>query len=224
MSRANKNDWTLLIDDDAMLNTNYNKYILKAINDYTDILAFSGKVVTDGKIDYAHRRYCNDRFKIKFSKKEDYASTYFDCDLASFCGLYIKNSIIDKIGLPEKGYFIHFDDTEYSFRIKKISKIRNVNAAWLDHKTVYANNIGTALWKLYYGKRNQLNMVKKHGCKRLEYKYMINYVIMILGCYVFYYVKRDNRYMEMKNMYMDALIDGEKGKLGKNEKYLPGKK
>ena len=49
----------------------------------------------------------------------------------------IKDSIVAKIGYPQKDYFIWYDDTEYCVRIRKYTKIAVVTSAILNHKTAH---------------------------------------------------------------------------------------
>lgn len=50
-------------------------------------------------------------------------------------GCIISRDILEKIGLPEKDYFIYYDDTEYSLRVRKYTDIINVSGAVIIHKT-----------------------------------------------------------------------------------------
>lgn len=43
----------------------------------------------------------------------------FDYDLASFCGLLFSRELIKEIGVPKAEYFIWYDDSEYSLRLRE---------------------------------------------------------------------------------------------------------
>ena len=48
----------------------------------------------------------------------------------------VRGDIQRKIGLPEKDYFLWYDDSEYSLRLSAYGGICCVPEAVLDHKTV----------------------------------------------------------------------------------------
>ena len=211
-------DYLLLIDDDAILDKSYNKEILKHMEKENNICAYSGTVKTNNEIQTEHRRHLKKNFKCINSDLDEYSKEYFDYELSTFCGLYIKMNIIRKIGLPEKDFFIWFDDTEYSLRICKYSKIRNVNSTFLNHKTKIANSTGFN-WKSYYSLRNQIVILKKYYSKRILSKFVLKMRFMILFGKVFAILKKDEYYNKVSQIYKDALNDGLNDKLGKNEKY-----
>lgn len=214
-------DYLLIIDDDAIIDFKYNENILPYMqNESSDIFAFSGTVKTNNKIQYEHRRHMDKNFKCGFSTDEEYSRDYFDYELATFCGLYVNMDIIRKIGLPKKEFFIWFDDTEYSIRILKYSKIRNINAAELNHKTKIVVNSGYN-WKSYYSIRNQIIIMKQYFSKFVLFKFKLNIYLHIFYSKIKRILTRDNYYATVSMMYRDALYDGLHEKLGKNEKYAP---
>lgn len=214
-------DYLLLIDDDAILDCNYNKEIVKYMKQNDNIYAFSGTVKTNNQIQFGHRRYLSKSFNEIDSKNQDYETEYFDYDLSTFCGLYISMEIIRKVGLPCKEFFIWYDDTEYSLRIKQFTKIRNINSAWLNHKTTINETKGIT-WKTYYGLRNQIITVKKYFSKRILIKYICQIYKMIIGGKIMRILKNDIYYTKLVELHRDALEDGLNNKVGKNLKYIPG--
>lgn len=212
-------DYLLIIDDDAIIDSKYNESILPYIGK-NDVKAFSGSVVTDGMIQYEHRRHMDSNFNCTNSNENEYKKDYFDYELATFCGLYVSMDIIKKIGLPKKEFFIWFDDTEYSIRILKYTKIRNVNKAFLNHKTKVAVNKGYN-WKSFYSIRNQIVIMKEYFSKLVLFKFKLNIYLHIIYSKIIGFIKRDKYYKVVADMYREALYDGMKNKLGKNEKYTP---
>lgn len=215
-------DYLLLIDDDAIIDENYNMNIKKYMIENTEkICAFSGTVMTNDEIQFEHRRHLNKNFCYYDSSKQEYTGNYFDYELSTFCGLYVPLKLIKEIGLPCKEFFIWFDDTEYSLRLGKYGKIRNVNSAILNHKTSINDNSGYN-WKSYYGIRNQIVIIKKYFSKMTLSKYILNSYKNILGGKILYAIKRDKYYSEISKMYKCALKDGLNNNLGINENYVPG--
>lgn len=169
-------NWYLLIDDDAMLDHCYIKEIVNAIPKYPEVFAFSGTVYQNGRIDLDQRRILmsGNTYKTQRMDFDDYLKDAFPYDLTSFCGVFLSSKIVEIIGLPIAEYFIWYDDTEYSIRIRKVSQIININKAKLDHKTVGIDYSEDRFnWKMYYGYRNRLDVIKRH--------YSVSAVIVEIG-------------------------------------------
>lgn len=220
-----KVDYLLLIDDDAMLDKLFLENIEKNMED--NILAYSGTVLTGGKIDTSHRRNLKNRtLMIKQDVElERYKENSFLYELSTFCGLMISGELIKEIGFPKSEYFIWYDDTEYSLRIRKYTYIKNVNTATINHKAI--SSISTNLnWKSYYGYRNSINMGKTYS--RIPAVFTVYRYTYHLLRWIQYSVK-SKIYKEKKEYYrasarlnLDVIIDSIKNKLGVSEKYYPG--
>lgn len=161
----------LLIDDDAILEKTYMEKIMEARKQYPGYLAFAGAVMTDGKIDTCHRKNIVRPGLLQKNCPEgcytgEKEKQLFSCDAASFCGMVVDSGLIGKVGFPCGGYFIWYDDTEYSMRINHYSRFLIVPDARLEHKTAaYAGKYPHRRydWREYYGIRNRILYVKKHG-------------------------------------------------------------
>lgn len=157
----------LMIDDDAILAENYMEKILAARNKHPQYKAFAGTVETNGEIDTFHRRNLQKvGLLMKNVQEEDYRQDYFTCDIASFCGMVADTDLIRQMGLPHAEYFIFFDDTEYSLRIRQVSRFLVITDAKLEHKKkekIIQNYPRRYEWKDYYNIRNRILMVKEHG-------------------------------------------------------------
>ena len=228
IARQLRDDWVLLIDDDAMLKKDYVEEILK--NKDSDVLAYSGSVLEADKLSLYHRRRV--RLSPTYAEVDvsvdEYKKEYFDYDLSSFCGLFISMNLINKIGLPKRDFFIWYDDTEYSLRIREHSAIRNINAAQLRHEIVVNQNGDVELhkmkWKDYYGLRNRLYTIKEHGTK-ISYIYEIIFLRLRWMKYFIWRIigTNDKKKIGQYNstLLSAAIKDGKNKKLMKNEKYLP---
>ena len=102
-------DWILIIDDDAMIASDYIEQLQKAILK-TDYLAYSGTVTTAGAIDTTHRRFirCPRLMLYAPVPESEYAKASFEYDISTFCGLLVNAHMVRKIGLPKTEYFIWF--------------------------------------------------------------------------------------------------------------------
>ena len=219
-----ESDYVLVIDDDAMLNRDYLYYCDKYISEHDGVAAVSGTVETEGIKQLNHRRVISSMliFAEKNIAEKDYEKECFVYDMSTFCGLMIKNSVIREIGLPRAEYFISYDDTEYSMRLKKYGGIVNVNKAVLNHKTKLTMDAGGGFyermnWKTYYGHRNRYATIKKHCPKTTQIMAQIEYDVFILGACL-------KGRKDLVKMLSESKKDALNGKLGKNENYLPGKK
>lgn len=214
-------DLFLLIDDDAILRENFVTEVNKCIS--SKYQAYSCSVLVNGKIDTSHR------VSKKIGKIPDNMyKDNFECDIATFCGMMVTRDLVKKVGFPRGDFFIWNDDTEYSYRVSKYSKILNITNAIIDHETIILsqdNSLHYDSWKEYYGMRNIIYIYKEYNEKQAE----IMKIFRCIGKAILLQIKS---YSDPKNakiyrynsrLRMDAVKDGIRGKLGKNEQYLPGK-
>lgn len=220
-------DWVVLIDDDAMLCAHYLEQLNCYINKMPDIKAFSGTVLTDGQIITEHRRRLLNQ-QVIIEKKvdlEEYELPYFTYDLTSFCGIAFAKSIIEKTGLPYKDFFIWYDDTEYSFRVRKYSRIVNINCISLNHKTIIDNDYSSEYekrlnWKRYYGYRNKTFTLIKYGYKNYILRQNREALKKVAIIFLFGKVPKSIAFYNLKLTWR-GIRDGILGRLGKNKFYLP---
>ena len=214
-------DWILLIDDDAMLESNYLEAIRNATEIYSSSKAFSGSVKTDGVIDVTHRKVLKSglTFQIMPVDIQKYQNTMFEYDLSSFCGLLFHKSLIEKIGYPKAEYFIWYDDSEYSLRIRKESTIINVNSTFINHKT--KKSIGTSCvnWRGYYGTRNSGDVIRLYGTHIQFLLFILNIRLAQYKNLIYSFFSKKSSYSYAYNLYKDALNDLKKNKFGFNPKY-----
>lgn len=215
-------DWVLLIDDDAILSPDYmeqlkNNIIMRDGN----IGAYTGTVMTQGRIAGEHRAV--NRWKRLYQTtmvgEAAYKGDSFPLDYASFCGLLIKRSIVELIGLPEKELFIRCDDFEYSLRIRRHTQIVNINAAVLNHKTRIAGGKDMS-WKLYYAIRNAVYIAGKYYGSIAKAEISIRYLLgMCKNCMLYGIIKRQKPAVRIAQTYINAIIDGNRGILGIDQRY-----
>ncbi|GGI63594.1 glycosyltransferase [Limosilactobacillus caviae] len=217
-------DFLSLSDDDAIYKFTFFELISKYQQAHPNIKAFSGTVqYEDGTIQIDHRRRILDD---RWYRQDDIPITEyhqnFEVDLLSFVGCVISRDILEKIGLPEKDYFIYYDDTEYSLRIRKYSKIINVSNAIIVHKTPKKDpakqNVIT--WKNYYELRNSMLMKKKHSNWKWLRFYFYQYYIKLSIRILFNKVYKGQR-KEAFYIYNQAFKDALKNRKGKNKLFMP---
>ena len=222
-------DWVLIIDDDAMITPDYMEKLLDYANAHTGIYGLAGKVVTEGHIDVSHRRRITNRLLYVESNvaSEEYQKESFACDAATFCGLLLQGKKMREIGLPQKGYFLWYDDIEYCLRLQECGGVTVVPAAVLHHKTVLSkegmvtkgvlHRIG---WRQYYGYRNRYDTAKRHLGSLSAWVILWQYrVFWLLSFFMTW--KKETREQGRSNQKIlhDVIKDCKAGKLGKHPEY-----
>lgn len=210
-------DWITVIDDDAMLDKEYLKNISSFVESNPEVKAVSGHVFTNNKtsLGFARRLVVNSygeaiSFCVPIS---EYKNDYFWCDEVTFCGLTFSKKLIDKIGYPNDRFFIYYDDTEYSHRIRECTQIACITNACINHKV---NKSIPSDWKQYYSVRNELYMIKKHfGVRAAIIK------TLELEKKVYEFLNSSQQIKYRKRVIIDGTIDAWLGRLGKNKKYQP---
>ncbi|MBS1536888.1 MAG: glycosyltransferase family 2 protein [Bacteroidetes bacterium] len=98
-----------------------------------------------------------------FSSKEITNRSYIEAEGITFEGPLIHRKVVETIGLPDTGFFIFADDSDYFIRAKKhgfVSII--VFSAKMERKIHYSLDRPTS-WKLYYGLRNMILLDMRYG-------------------------------------------------------------
>lgn len=208
-------DYIFIADDDAYPNNDM-LLNLKA-NIVDDCGCYCTKVVyPDQSIQYAHRRIVKKglfNIRSKPLLDDSYCNNVF-IDHFSFVGVLIKTSLIEIIGLPCSDYFIQYDDTDYSNRIRKYTNVLCVSNSIIIHDVSKEDYFETN-WKTYYAIRNYLLLIKKFYPKRY----------FIFACLIYRmrpYSKKHRKDKLFSEIVKDAVQDAKNNVFGKNIKYLPG--
>lgn len=222
-------DWVLIIDDDAMIAPDYMEKLLDYANAHTGIYGLAGKVVTEGHIDVSHRRRITNRLLYVESNvaSEEYQKESFSCDAATFCGLLLQGQKMREIGLPEKEYFLWYDDIEYCLRLQECGGVTVVPAAVLHHKTVLSKEgmvtkgvLHRISWRQYYGYRNRYDTAKRHLGSLSAWVILWQY--RVFGLLSFFMTwKKETREQGRSNQKIlhDVIKDCKAGRLGKHPEY-----
>ena len=149
-------DWIWCMDDDAEPLTNALEGINKYVKD--DIAAICPDVLNEKGERLIYHRGNIELNKIKsFVLQEPINDSLLkkevvSIDFASFVGILINRKAVDQIGLPNKFFFIHHDDVEYSLRLKKFGNILLIPKEIIIHKEVNNKNLikRKFLWKISY--------------------------------------------------------------------------
>ncbi len=217
-------DYLFLADDDAYARSDTFEILFSyndLIND-SNTVAICTTVINHGIIDLSHR--CRVKkgklfIGLKWVKEDEYRNDFYKLDVATFVGVAIKKSTIERVGFPLKEYFIYYDDTEYFFRIKKLGNIYCITRSLMIHDTDERQSINS--WKGYYDTRNWIDAVGKHYKERYKYYVIVSSYIRRCSVLALLFRGRNNRFRLMSK---EAIIDARNSKLGINEKYTPDRR
>lgn len=149
------------------------------------------------------------------------------CGGAAYSGMLFSPKLVSRIGVPEPGFILYFDDCEYAVRMMRAGCL-----IWLDtdHKiddleTNYSMNVfktaflgflrGQSESKIYYIVRNRVYMDQFMEERRsLPYRINRSVFLSVLGA-ICLAVRRTRRFKTI----LDACRDGKRGRLGFSDTY-----
>lgn len=207
-------DWIFVADDDAYPERDCLQIFMKYIktHDYLKLSALCATVYTGNKIDTWHRRRLGKCYGIVVIENkiqaEEYQKESFELDLFSYVGSLLKKEAVLRAGLPEKNFFISYDDSEHSLRMRKLGKIVCLPKAGVIHDTAdIEGNVTT--WKKYYGLRNKI------------YSYDLHFGRFQANIQAVFFSIRNCRNPVLNEMTKKAIHDALQGILGLDENYRP---
>ena len=215
---SQKLDWIWVSDDDAFPEIDALSKVYYNIEHYDDkCSAICGSVINNGKFDLDHRRRIKKGFfnVTSYSVPEtEYSKAYFEIDEFSYVGTIIKAQALIKYGLTRDEYFIYYDDTEHSLRLRQYGKIRCFPDIKIHHDVEHRSIEYS--WRTYYSIRNKIDMYSSLFGTRYSTFFVIKQVCKNLLRRILNYNK------SIIELYDVAIKDGKSGNLGKSKKYIPG--
>lgn len=116
------------------------------------------------KVDMSNPIKYNVKMRKTVVPTSDIHSDYIEVKDMAFEGPLFDISLVKEIGLPQKDFFILFDDSEYAYRASKVTNLRFVKGAILHKQLIPQEVEGEFLnWKSYYGFRNQYWFDRTYG-------------------------------------------------------------
>lgn len=209
-------DWLWISDDDAYPE----KDALSKMNDCINSLpnnqvrAICSSVETSEGLDLSHRKIKDDFVLGVSAPIELYSKKEFEISGFSFVGSCIERNALIECGLPQKDFFIWFDDTEYSLRVNEKFKMMCVPSIRVFHDTIIEKEWRYS-WKTYYGERNKLYTLQKHMPEDEFKKYLMHYRLGMMK-----HLFTDHKYYLSQR---DGYTDFKKGITGVPEDHKPGK-
>jgi rhamnopyranosyl-N-acetylglucosaminyl-diphospho-decaprenol beta-1,3/1,4-galactofuranosyltransferase len=165
-------DWIWVMDDDAEPMPDALERLAEGFS--ASVTAAASAVITpQNAYVLEHRGY----FKPGVTKEmvdclslADFEKPSLAIEFCSFVGLCIRRETIERVGLPKREFFIHYDDNEYCLRMAEIGRIMLIPASKIIHKEAgadrdferkgllgrFSNRIKyERLWIRYFGHRNK---------------------------------------------------------------------
>lgn len=227
-------DWVFVADDDAYAEVDmverFYDYLQK--HDTTHTAAICSAVYNiDGSISLSHRdrNYSTKRIEtgvIAFFCRQyirenvpehEYMLDHFSIDLFSYVGTFMNGKALKKVGLVDKTFFIYYDDSEHSLRMKKYGDIIVVPGIRITHEGGGDKKNNNAIdWRVYYSTRNEQRMILKHYPRTALWNYYI-----LLRCTIgtwLHHPKTTICEQIMRIAMWDALFC----RMGKHSLYKPG--
>lgn len=141
-------------------------------------------------------------------------------------GTLIKSSVILKIGLPDKSFFLYGEDVDYALRIRKAGyRMYYVPGSlmWVNAKPtkLCINVLGAKIsfhdspFRLYYSIRNEIIVYKRHH-KHIKFVRVICYVIKLL---IFMLLGMRQNFSVYTKAVFTGLYHGLSGRNGINSAY-----
>jgi GT2 family glycosyltransferase len=168
--------WAWLMDDDALPELDSLKHLLLHARDDRNLY---GSIAIQGD----HLSWPMRPIKKRSSDLValvDHLPETLDVAFIPFLGLLVSRRTIEKIGLPDEGFFIAADDVDYCERARhagariilvKGSKINHPASEryrlWLPGRPIYSLRLPP--WKRYYDIRNRLFVARNHYGLALYY-------------------------------------------------------
>lgn len=215
-------DWVWLSDDDAYPHPDCIEKLLEfygklSAEKQNETVSLCAAVYNNGKIHEGHRNHLKvTQFKATLvcSATEEYQKEAFQIDIFSYVGAMVKKSILTKVGLDRKDFFIYCDDQEHAIRVSKAGRIYCVPAARVDHDTppIQADQIN---WGRYYKKRNDLLMRRYNFPYRYFLLKFVKGYIKDVSCF-------SSKPNTLKKVLKAAYHDAWRNRTGMHEIYKPG--
>lgn len=169
----NGSDWVWIMDDDVLPEKDCLEKLM--FNNDINIIRAPLRYSPDGKpsfndaISYNLTNPFVSFWNLVLSQK-DMDNEIIYANGITFEGPLIHRNIIDKIGYPDKKFFIYGDDTEYFIRAKKAgATIVIVRDSRLNRRLDYPDVYNGFNWKHYYIIRNIIAISVLHGNKAVRY-------------------------------------------------------
>lgn len=207
-----KEGWISLMDDDCIIDKSFVKELknLKKSKNYT-------------YTPFVYNIEDNNLNRLFSKNLEEQGNEIYKKDVFPFNGFTIHTSLIRKIGLPEKDYFIYADDYEYCYRVLKNGgknlaveklKLKHPNKTDCLEKRrglkIAKNNL--TILTAYYGTRNMiLNKKKYKGLMKYSWSKMV--ILIVYRLFIYSYLVEKKLLKACILGIKDGIIGNKKGRI-----------
>jgi rhamnopyranosyl-N-acetylglucosaminyl-diphospho-decaprenol beta-1,3/1,4-galactofuranosyltransferase len=158
-------DWVWLLDDDAIPRREALAELVGRLPQLpATTAALCGTVIEYGNIALMHRRRFDWKFGMeKCVAQQEYRDGPVALDIGSFVGFLVSASALEQVGLPDASFFLAYDDTEFSLRLRKAGfSLWLVPSSVVDHMRCSEARLRSSEFgsKHYFNIRNRI-VVKK---------------------------------------------------------------
>ncbi len=227
MARAMEGDfdWMWLMDDDAIPDADALEKLLAGRGGLPTHTAGEPYVLTScvtgktGEIDLQHRRRVDlATLGSTALETEAYSLRVAEIDAGSFVGFMVSRGTVDKVGFPRADFFIYYDDTEYSLRIRKAGgKIYLIPRSRIVHPedrsdSKTALRSPSYLWRNFYQLRNQIQTYRLYMSNGPILFYRVLKILINMFVSVLFF--QPDKWRRSRT-FLRAILDGYRGNLGK---------
>ncbi|MBC7514620.1 MAG: glycosyltransferase [Herminiimonas sp.] len=213
-ARAGGCDWIWLLDDDAIPRAQGLETLEQALLDLPSTTgAICGTVREFDDIALMHRRRFTNFLGIeRCLPREAYETRSVEIDTGSFVGFLASTAAIEAVGLPDTTFFLAYDDTEYSLRLKRAGfDLWLVPDSIVDHMRTAEGRLRSTTFdrKHYFNIRNRIVVKKKYAA--------FNTVSALSGCLfgIALWMRSKGRFrLHTLRILIRALADGYNTRLG----------
>ena len=211
-------DWFWLMDDDCSPEEKCLEMLLN-IPQKERYAGLAPTVYEDGQIPVSHR--ANLTYQPNLSTIQSplnrgiQQEAVSEIDYASFVGLLLPYRSVEAVGLPRSEFFIHYDDVEYSLRLKRqVGKIALLHAARIDHYQAAKPSVKAyaidKLWIRFYGIRNSIWLKREPWMelKPLHKLRLTSSFIKTLSSQLLHVILHDDHKVKRMKFYTAAYLDG----------------
>jgi GT2 family glycosyltransferase len=164
-------DWIWLLDDDVVVQDTALEKLLHAPSgidyDMEDLAVLCSAVEEGGRLAPMHRRYFDAAtLRERVVPLREYRHPAIEIDIASFVGFLVRTAAVRRVGLPDARFFLAYDDTEFSLRLKRAGyKLWLLPGSRADHRRQLNARLrhGPFAEKHYYNLRNRFIVYRKFG-------------------------------------------------------------
>jgi len=216
----NKADYILLINNDTTVNEDFLLELVEVGESDKRVGALGSKIYfhsepnriwfAGGKINWLKNKGTHLGLDEIDNGQYDKMS---ETDYLTGCCLLVKREVIEKAGILAEDYFLYYEDTDFSARVKNAGyKIMYVPKSKIYHKISRSIKPGSSNY-IYYHVRNGLAMAKRNGS-------FLNKIVLYFYC-IFLFLKQIIKiiFLPRKRNWAYAVLKGEKdfliGKMGK---------